>query len=269
MRVGGCHRIPAAPRACGRISRRVAPRRRRFGGRGAAEADAAPSSTKRSTVARPMPDAPPVTTATSPSSRPTMRNLRSAADPGTAARWLAWRARVVANTRATTPGRRANAGTRGNADPRYDAVRGGNVLHPGTCLAWGRRGEDRTAGRGRPRSGRRTRHRQLALLRELEQQQAQPHAGPATARGEGPAPPTRPSVRRVRGELRAWRDREARPRVRRHAQGEPGDHLRSAEGIRHERPLFVIQVLRHGGAGGWRRLLGDRPARRPPPPGRA
>ena len=78
-----------------------------------------------------------------------------------------------------------------------------------------------------------------------------------------------PSVRRVRGELRAWRDREARPRVRRHAQGEPGDHLRSAEGIRHERPLFVIQVLRHGGAGGWRRLLGDRPARRPPPPGRA
>ena len=69
------------------------------------------------------------------------------------------------------------------------------------------------------------------------------------------------ALRRLRRELRAGRGREARPGLRRGAAGEPGHHLRPHQGLRLERSLLRLQVLRPGGARRRRRVLGHRRGR--------
>ena len=143
-------------------------------------------------------------------------------------------------------------------------------MHGSAGVAGRRGGEGREpeGRRSRPRDPGRARRR-LVLFPDLQRQQEIAGDRPEVGGRQEDRPRSCRQGRRVRGELRARRDRAAGARLRRRLQDQSRHRLRPGEGLRRGQPVREQPGVRHDRTGGGRRDEHQRRARRPPDQARA
>ena len=108
--------------------------------------------------------------------------------------------------------------------------------------------------------------RRPVLFPRVQRQQTLDDREPEVARRPGPGQGHAAPGRCLHRELRPRRDRAARPRLRRGARTEPGDHLRPGQRLRRGQPIREEPRLRHDRPGLRRNLQRHRRSGRPADP---